>query len=228
MSSSTRISSRRVDPSWVSHALLAAAILLAVAGACALAFAFGQSRAPQVAPPPTAEIAGPAAPAGDVPAPPGRNQAQPVSLQIPAIAVDRELLQVGLAADRTLEVPPFAQADQPGWYDRFPAPGDRGPAVIVGHVDSPDGPAVFNRLDTLTAGDEVRVRRSDGLIAIFVVDRVTAFPKDDFPSRLVYGAIDYPGLRLITCGGQYDDGDGGYQDNVVVFASLTRFDRPAA
>lgn len=228
MSSSTRTSSRRADPTWVSRALLAAAILLAVAGTCALAFAWGQSRAPQVTPPPTAEIAGPTAPAGDVPAPLDGTQAQPVSLEIPAIAVNRELLQVGLAADRTLEVPPFAQADQPGWYERFPAPGDRGPAVIVGHVDSPDGPAVFSRLGTLTAGDEVRVRRSDGLTAIFVVDRVTAFPKEDFPSRLVYGAIDHAGLRLITCGGPYDAGEGGYQDNVVVFASLSRFDRPAA
>lgn len=212
----------------VARTLLAAAILLAAAGTCALAFAIGQSHAPQLAAPPTAEIAGPAAPAGDVPAPPGGTQAQPVSLQIPAIALDRSLLRVGLAADRTLEVPPFANADQPGWYDRFPTPGDRGPAVIVGHVDSPDGPAVFDRLDTLHAGDEVRVRRSDGMTAIFVVDRVTAFAKDDFPSRLVYGAINYPGLRLITCGGPYDAGAGGYQDNVVVFASLTRFDRPAA
>lgn len=228
MSSSTRNSSRRADPSWVARALLAAAILLAAAGTFALAFAVGQSRAPEVVPPPTAEIAGPAAPAGDVPAPPGGAQAQPVSLQIPAIAVDRSLLRVGLAADRTLEVPPFEKADQPGWYDRFPAPGDRGPAVIVGHVDSPDGPAVFNRLDTLDAGDEVRVGRTDGMTAIFVVDRVAAYSKDDFPSHLVYGALDYPGLRLITCGGPYDAGDGGYQENVVVFASLTRFDRPAA
>lgn len=228
MSSSTRISSRPGDPAWVSRALLAAAILLAVAGACALAFAFGQSRAPLVSHPPSAEVAGPAAPAGDAPLPPEGTQAQPVSLEIPAIAVNRELLPVGLAADRTLEVPPYDQAEQPGWYERFPAPGERGPAVIVGHVDSPDGPAVFNKLGTLTAGDEVRVRRSDGITAIFVVDRVTAFPKDDFPSRLVYGAIDYPGLRLITCGGPYDAGDGGYQDNIVVFASLTRFDHPAA
>lgn len=228
MSSSTRTSShpRRA---WVPRALLAAAIVLAVAGTCALAFAFGHSRAPQVAPPSiNPEVAGPAAPAGALPAPPGRTQARPVSLQIPALGVNRNLLAVGLAADRTLEVPPFEKADQPGWYERFPAPGDRGPAVIVGHVDAPDGPAVFNKLGTLRTGDEVRVRRSDDLTAVFVVDRVAAYPKDDFPSRLVYGAIDYPGLRLITCGGPYDASDGGYQDNIVVFASLTGFDRQAA
>lgn len=224
MSSSTRTSSRPADPSWVRRALLAAAILLAAAGVCSLAFAFGQSNAPQLAPPVSGELAGPAAPAGAVPAPPGRAEARPVSLEIPALDLNRTLLAVGLAADRTLEVPPFEQADQPGWYERFPAPGDRGPAVIVGHLDSPDGPAVFAKLDTLDAGDEVRVRRTDGRTAVFVVDRVAAYPKDDFPSHLVYGDLDHPGLRLITCGGPYDAGAGGYQDNTVVYASLARFE----
>ncbi|WP_109506426.1 class F sortase [Nocardioides speluncae] len=228
MSSSTRTSSRPGSGPFIGRALLAAAIVLAVAGACALAFAVGQSGAPQAAPlaPGATTPAGPAGPAGAQPASP--RLARPVSLQIPSLGLDRTLLTVGLAADRTLEVPPFEYADQPGWYERFPTPGDPGTAIIVGHVDSPAGPAVFDRLGTLRAGDEVRVRRTDGRTAVFAVDRVATYSKDHFPTSLVYGAIGYPGLRLITCGGRYDADDGGYQDNTVAFASLTRFDRQTA
>ncbi|MDQ4118194.1 MAG: sortase, partial [Actinomycetota bacterium] len=101
-----------------------------------------------------------------------------------------------------------------------PTPGERGPAVIAAHVDWAGRAGAFAGLDTLRPGDAVRVRRADGATVEFVVDRVAQYPKDRFPTGEVYGDLDHAGLRLITCGGRFDDGARSYQDNVVVFASL--------
>lgn len=147
-------------------------------------------------------------------------QNAPVSLEIPAIGVDRSLLRLGLDKNDQLQVPTMAQADQPGWYRYSPPPGDIGPSVIAGHVDSTHGPAVFYRLRELDKGDTIKVRRADGRLAIFTVDKVRLVQKRRFPTEQVYGPIRYAGLRLITCGGGYDSSRGGYQENLVVFAKL--------
>lgn len=155
---------------------------------------------------------------------PRRDPAVPVRLQIPRLGLDRRLLRLGLTKDGQLQVPAMTQADLPGWYRYSPPPGDVGPAVIAGHVDSTRGPAVFYELRELEKGDTIRVRRDDGVVAVFTVNRVQLFPKSHFPTTQVYGAIRRPGLRLITCGGVYDRAHGGYQGNTVVFATLRRLE----
>jgi len=143
---------------------------------------------------------------------------RPTDLRIPDVDISSPLVDLGLRPDRTLEVPSdFSVA---GWFTRGPAPGEPGPAVIAGHVDSDTGPAVFYRLAELQPGDEVLVDRQDGVTAQFVVERVERYPKADFPTTEVYGWVDRAELRLITCGGEFEHDTGHYRDNVVVYASL--------
>ena len=148
------------------------------------------------------------------------HQSPPVRLRIPAIGVDSSLSRLGLNGDGTIEVP--HDFNQPGWYEKGPAPGDEGPAVILGHLDSYTGPAVFARLSQLQAGSEVLVDRVDGSRVRFLVDRVATFPSDAFPTDEVYGATTRATLRLITCGGRFNAGRGRYSDNVVAFATFTQ------
>jgi sortase (surface protein transpeptidase) len=138
---------------------------------------------------------------------------------IPTIGVSSGLLRLGMNADRTVQVPSsFGTA---GWYTGSAVPGDAGrPAVILGHVDSRSGPAVFYRLKALRPGDDVWVQRSDGTWIRFTVNRVGEFPKTDFPTRLVYAPQPGTTLRLVTCGGRFDPSTGHYVDNIVVFATL--------
>jgi len=140
----------------------------------------------------------------------------PVQLAIPAIGVGTPLVRLGLNPDGTLEVPTdFSVA---GWYRFGPRPGERGAALIAGHVDSTEGPAVFYRLSELTPGDVVEVRLADRTEARFRGYAVREYAKTAFPSSLVYGATTDPELRLVTCGGPFDSSTGHYLDNVVVFA----------
>lgn len=144
--------------------------------------------------------------------------AEPVAVEIPTISVTADLVDLGLNDDRTLEVP--SAFDVAGWYTGRPPPGAIGPAIIVGHVDSRDGPAVFHRLRELAPGDRVLVHRADASTARFTVDRVEQHPKDDFPTQAVYGPTDDSTLRLITCGGPFDRNRSSYDDNIVVFATV--------
>ena len=144
-------------------------------------------------------------------------ESDPVEVSIPRIGVRSRLVELGLDDKGVMEVPKPAVA---GWFTRGAAPGALGPAVIAGHVTWDGAPAVFHRLGTMRAGDQVAVTRKDGRTAVFTVSRVARFPKSRFPSRAVYGAIDHAGLRLITCGGSYDAAENSYLDNVVVFARL--------
>lgn len=142
--------------------------------------------------------------------------ALPVRLRIPAIDVDTGLESLGLAPDKSIEVP-----DEPsvaGWWELGPRPGQVGPAVILGHVTF-NGPAVFYRLDSLQRGDEVLVDRADGTTARFVVTRQGKYRKVAFPSDLVYYPTLEPELRLVTCGGPFDGAIGTYSENLVVFAA---------
>ncbi|MBS2539756.1 class F sortase [Catenulispora sp. NF23] len=143
----------------------------------------------------------------------------PVRLQIPGIGVDTPVISLGLASDGTVQVPPI-QADSPaGWYRGSPTPGQTGPSVILGHVTvGKFGDGVFLRLAKLRPGDRVTVGLQDGASADFTVDSVQTVSKDHFPTQQVYGNVNRPELRLITCGGPRTDD--GYLDNVVVFASL--------
>jgi sortase (surface protein transpeptidase) len=207
------------------------AVLAVVAVVALVVTITGQQRAPQAAattdepaPPSSDSLPAPstasesAAPSSD--ASPER-AAEPVSLAIPAIDVRTDLMSLGLNGDGTVEVPPLEEDDRAGWYEPGPEPGDVGPAVILGHVDSAQwGPGVFFDLGAMEEGDEVSVTRADGTVAVFAVDRVERHPKDDFPTIAVYGNTDDSELRLITCGGAFDSGARSYEDNVIVFATL--------
>jgi sortase (surface protein transpeptidase) len=141
----------------------------------------------------------------------------PVHVRIAAIGVDSGLMDLGLRDDGSLEVPP--SGFPAGWYTGGPTPGELGPAIIAGHIDW-KGPGVFYNLHNLKPGDQVTVTRADGSKPAFRITRVAQFPKDQFPTKLVYGNIDHAGLRLITCGGSFNSQTGHYEDNIVVFADL--------
>jgi sortase (surface protein transpeptidase) len=142
----------------------------------------------------------------------------PVWLNIPAIGVTVPVSQLGLNPDGTVQVPTDFQ--EPGWYRLGPSPGQVGSAVILGHVDSYQGPAIFFRLRSLQAGDQVDVSLADGVVADFVVTSVAMYPKAQFPSLQVYGTHGYSALQLVTCGGTFDAQTGHYLSNVVVYTSL--------
>jgi sortase (surface protein transpeptidase) len=160
-------------------------------------------------------------PTGTIVAPPQSPQprpaARPVSLTIPVIGVETQLVSLGLTAGGALQVPSSAQVA--GWYTGSPRPGAIGSAIIVGHIDSLRGPGVFFRLPELRPGNQVYVRRADGTLARFRVTAVQTYPKDHFPTQAVYGATPDAELRLITCGGAFDAATNHYLSNIVVYAT---------
>lgn len=216
-----------VRPPFSGLAGIVAALWLAAAG-CGAAGGGRHAAAVQPSAGPTPSIMAPATPitrsldlTGAPPAPQpyvGRAAPAPTRLSIPALKVDTTVVRLGLNPDKTIEVP--SDPGQVGWYARGPAPGQQGPAVLLGHLDSATGPAVFYQLSTLSAGSEVVVSREDGSVARFAVQRVASFPVDSFPTDQVYGVTTDPELRLITCGGQYSLIQRRYLTNVVAFAVL--------
>jgi sortase (surface protein transpeptidase) len=142
----------------------------------------------------------------------------PVRIDIPAIGVTSSLDRLGRAADRTVQVP--SRWEVAGWYARGTRPGDPGSAVILGHVDSKRGPAVFYRLRELRRGDLVEVTRADGSSVRFAVQRTEQYDKRRFPTDEVYYPTLTPALRLVTCGGEFDATAGHYRSNIIVFAML--------
>ncbi|HEX8498190.1 MAG TPA: class F sortase, partial [Actinomycetales bacterium] len=142
---------------------------------------------------------------------------QPVDVRIPQIGVDSPLVRLGASAQGEMQVP--TDFDRAGWFTGGAAPGERGPAVLAGHVDSRTGPAVFYRLAELRAGDRIEVEQRDGDVVRFTVSRVERYAKAAFPTARVYGPVPGPVLRLITCGGVFDRATGHYRDNVVVYAN---------
>jgi LPXTG-site transpeptidase (sortase) family protein len=159
------------------------------------------------------------APTGPIEAAPTEGAAQvaePTSLVIPSIGVTTSLVHLGLTGSGALQVPPTTAVA--GWYTGSPRPGSVGSAVIAGHIDSISGPGVFYRLSQLQRGARVYVRRADGTLAVFEVTQVRSYPKDDFPTTAVYGAVPDPELRLITCGGTFDYSTRSYLSNTVVYA----------
>jgi sortase (surface protein transpeptidase) len=144
----------------------------------------------------------------------------PVRVEIPKIGVASSLDRLGRAPDGTVQEPTrWAVA---GWYAAGTRPGDPGSAVILGHVDSKRGPAVFFRLRELRQGDRVAIGRADGSTVRFVVQRTEQYPKDRFPTDEVYYPTLTPALRLVTCGGEFDATTGRYRSNVIVFANIQR------
>jgi hypothetical protein len=197
-----------------------AGVLFLLGGGSALAVAASaQHHAPQ----PSRSVAGtigpgqPAAKSSE----PSLPRSDPVSIDIPAIGVQSDLLRLGLNPDGTIQVPPlFAQPSQAAWYKYSPTPGQIGSSVIEGHIDNYDGPSIFFRLGALQPGDRVDITLADRTIAVFRVTGVRSYPKDRWPWQVVFGPVDYPALHLITCGGAFNDDTRQYLSNTVVFASL--------
>jgi hypothetical protein len=197
--------------------LVAAAGLIAAAGGSAGLLLTRHPVAPRFGATPTLP-----APTGPIVAAPQRQSAQvsqPVSLTIPAIGVQGNIIHLGLTASGALQVP--SSTAVAGWYTGSPRPGAVGSAVIAGHIDSKTGPGIFFRLSALRPGDRVYVRRADGTLADFKVTVVRQFPKDTFPTAAVYGAVPDSELRLVTCGGTFDPQLGSYLSNTVVYAVAT-------
>jgi sortase (surface protein transpeptidase) len=144
--------------------------------------------------------------------------AKPVVLTIPSIGVRTGLVRLGLTSSGALQVP--ATATAAGWYTGSARPGAIGAAVIVGHIDSENGPGIFYQLHTLRPGSKVYVQRADGTLAVFQVTSVRSYPKAKFPTLAVYGPVPYAELRLITCGGTFDWATRHYLSNTIVYASL--------
>jgi hypothetical protein len=178
--------------------------------------------------PPAAETARPAAsppPGGSVTAADSFRSArdfdpvaEPVRLRIPALRVSTSLQHLGLQRDGSIAVP--SRTDVAGWYAKGPRPGQSGPAVILGHVDSRNGPGVFIDLVTLKPGALIQVDRADHTTVTFRVTGLSRVPKTAFPTDSVYAPTLDPALRLVTCGGTFDRSRRSYQDNVIAFAAL--------
>jgi sortase (surface protein transpeptidase) len=145
----------------------------------------------------------------------------PTRIEIPAIGVDAPIMLVGQNGDGTVQVPPLDNHNLAAWYDKSVTPGQDGSSVILGHVDTYQGPSVFYNIKNLHRGDVIDVVRADGSTAVFSVIGVEQAAKSDFPTADVYDNVSYPALRLITCGGPFDPDRGSYLDNIVVYAYLT-------
>ncbi|WP_231717991.1 class F sortase [Microbacterium aurantiacum] len=195
-------------------AITAAVLLSITLTSCAT----GEMTDAASAPPATVSASpAPSPPATPAPAPsPSAEQPPPTQVTIPAIELDEPLIDLGLQADGSMEVP--VDFDDVGWYTPGGRPGGRGPVVIAGHVDSPTGPAVFLRLKELVPGDTVTVTAADGTPHDYVVTEVRDVAKNAFPTAEVFGATATDTLRLITCGGLFDTAAASYTDNRVVFA----------
>ncbi|MEU9984729.1 class F sortase [Streptomyces sp. NPDC050856] len=144
----------------------------------------------------------------------------PTRLRIPEIGVDAPFVDLSIGPSGRLEAPPSDDVNLVGWFAGGVSPGQRGTAVVAGHLDTKTSPAVFARLSTVEPGNRVHISRRDGTTATFVVDTIENFPQDDFPDARVYADTADPQLRLITCGGSYDHEKKLYTENTVVFAHL--------
>ncbi|MEU9985276.1 class F sortase [Streptomyces sp. NPDC048045] len=151
---------------------------------------------------------------------PALEPSAPTRIRIPAIRVNAPLTGLALTRAGSLDAPPAKEKNLAGWYEAGTMPGETGTAIVAGHVDNTEGPAVFYNLGALKRGAVIEVDRQDGSVAVFTVDAVEVYAARNFPDEKVYGAARRPELRVITCGGGYSRAT-GYQGNVVVFAHLT-------
>ncbi|MFF8594799.1 class F sortase [Streptomyces sp. NPDC015220] len=182
---------------------------------------------PNQAHPPASSASAPASPPSDSPRPtatPDDDEAlprsEPTRISIPDIGVDAPFTKLSLGPSGQLEPPPVGDNNLVGWFQGGASPGERGSSIVVGHVDTTSGPAVFAELDSLDTGKFIDITRADGVVARFEVDAVETYSKAAFPDDKVYADTPKPELRLITCGGTFDRTSRDYKDNVVVFAHL--------
>ena len=215
-----------MTPSVRRRLLLATTAVLAIGGAAAVGV--GLHDRPVAQPPLTSPTAAVVSPSAAMPEMSGGTDvltkgpllptSAPTRVAIPALQVDTTVIGLGQQADGSMQVP--TDGKTVGWYTKAPTPGSLGPAVLAGHVDFHGRPGTFAKLATLKTGDQIRITRQDGTTAVFAVSKVDRYAKDKFPTAAVYGPIDHAGLRLITCGGDFDSRAGHYEDNIVAYADL--------
>jgi hypothetical protein len=206
-----------------------ASLFLAVAALAAgvltwLAWGLYGSQGTEALPvPPTVQHSGPPRSATVTNVMPARVPASPPTrIIIPAIGVNAPVTPKGLDQQHALELPPLSAHNLAGWYDKSPMPGQAGPSIIAGHVDSTTGPSVFFNVRDLKPGDEILIEGANHHTVTFTVQWLQEAPKSTFPTQAVYGHVPYPALRLITCGGPFDSATGHYLDNVIVYAAMKR------
>jgi LPXTG-site transpeptidase (sortase) family protein len=199
----------------VGHAglVVAAAVLALLATACGGPSGPGPNDGPTLSSP---AIAG--GPVNPIPPLPG---SPPTQLRIDAINATSSLIPLGLNPDRTITVPPVSNPLQASWYRLGPTPGAAGPAIILGHINGDGKEGIFAHLNQLKPGDQVKVTRQDGKIAIFTVTKLQQVAKSAFPTLAVYGDTQAAELRLITCGGAFDKSKRSYVDSIIAYATLT-------
>ncbi|CAM5559012.1 hypothetical protein SAVIM338S_04607 [Streptomyces avidinii] len=208
---------RAARPPFAAVLLATALLTVPLAGCGAAADGTGDTGAPPAvsARPAVVPTSAPAAPATAAPL----AASAPVRVRIPSAGVDASpLLELGLAADGTVEVPSVPEADKIGWYTKGVTPGETGPAVLIGHFDTARGPAVLKDVSRVHAGDEISVSRADGSTAVFRVRELEQVDKKAFPTAKVYGDTARPELRVITCGGEITAGH--RPDNIILYADL--------
>lgn len=150
---------------------------------------------------------------------PSASTSLPVRIIIPTLNITAEFeTPLGLDSEGAVEVP--EAYDTVGWYKYGPTPGEIGPAVIFGHVDTYEGPAIFYSLGQLKEGDEIVVEREDGTSVTFAVQGFERVRQDEFPNDRVYGNLSYPGIRLVTCTGIYDKKSQHYSHNLIVYGKI--------
>ncbi|MFF2776076.1 class F sortase [Streptomyces sp. NPDC058052] len=175
---------------------------------------------PAAAPEPGSGAARPASPTPPPAAGPLMPRSAPVRLKIPGIGVDAPFTALRIGSSGALDPPPADNTNLVGWHATGISPGERGTALIAGHLDTATAPAVFARLGELEPGDTFDVARADGTTAVFLVESVESFRKNAFPDQRVYADTPDALVRLITCAGPYDRAAKDYTENLVVFAHL--------
>jgi hypothetical protein len=212
----------------ITRWLLVLTVLLLLAGSACLIGGLQEHRHPLAGPVPQRRVSSArvptshghvaTAPTVPVPAPAIVARSVPIAVGIPAIGLSVWLTQLGLNPDGTVQVPTNTKA--PGWFSPGPSPGQVGSAVILGHVDSYEGPGVFFQLRTLQPGNQIDVHLADGVVATFKVTSVVMYQKAQFPDQQVYGSNGSSELQLVTCGGTFDPQTGHYLSNIVVYSSF--------
>lgn len=151
----------------------------------------------------------------------GLSASKPKHITISRLGIDYDIIELGQNPDETMETPPLFEKVA-GWYKYSPTPGEIGPSIIVGHIDTYKGPSVFWRLRELQAGDEISITREDNSVVKFKVTGLKQFEQSNFPTEEIYGNTEESELRLITCGGTFDKKTLHYSENTVAFATMVR------
>lgn len=149
------------------------------------------------------------------------SRSEPTHIAVPSVGIDADVISVGRDSDGSIATPPLFDWVT-GWYKYSPTPGEIGPSVIVGHVDTYKGASVFWRLREVSRGDIINIKRKDGRTVKFKVTALKQFDQDNFPTDKVYGNLKHPGLRLITCGGAFNERTQSYTQNTVVYAFMIK------